>query len=417
MPVRLGKTSQKLLHAIQKIVSGSPAHLKKSLKFSRDAIQYLAPIVRRLLEVSSQWKETAPFLVRSVDFPEKTYHQSDLFNDIPLPIRSTILDSQKIARSYLFMAGSRQIRVHMVLPIADMWEGSRDPAYFRRAIHLIWWWFSVIGEYANCDCGTSVDVYLYLTSHYKFMPQEGPIGPLHANTAFTRTCEKNSTIQIFREEEWFKVLIHETFHSLGLEFSQNPGFTPMYSNAIRLGFKIDTDGLLFETYCEVWATVFNAMFTAVLMKKNENPRRTTVGSIIRATETILLYEMKFALVQSAKVLHYMNISYADFIHHGQDKTVLERLAAYREDTNVFCYYVLKSLMLYHIDGFLGWCGVHNKGSPNFVKTRANMASFIQWFSTIYKDPSYVEEHVYAENQLSHFGGLSEKYTLRMTLWG
>ena len=45
------------------------------------------------------------------------------------------------------------------------------------------------------------------------------IDQIHVNTGFTTTCPVDSEIVIFREEEWFKVFIHETFHNFALDFS------------------------------------------------------------------------------------------------------------------------------------------------------------------------------------------------------
>ena len=45
------------------------------------------------------------------------------------------------------------------------------------------------------------------------------LSPTHANTAVTTTCTADGEICLFRKEEIFKVFIHETFHSLGLDFS------------------------------------------------------------------------------------------------------------------------------------------------------------------------------------------------------
>ena len=42
----------------------------------------------------------------------------------------------------------------------------------------------------------------------------------HVNTAFAYQCSPEGEIVIYREEEWMKVFIHETFHSFGLDLNQ-----------------------------------------------------------------------------------------------------------------------------------------------------------------------------------------------------
>jgi hypothetical protein len=62
---------------------------------------------------------------------------------------------------------------------------------------------------------------LYFTNYLKILPPANGsiIDQEHANTAFTTSCKTNTEINLFREEEWFKVLVHETFHCMGLDFS------------------------------------------------------------------------------------------------------------------------------------------------------------------------------------------------------
>ena len=49
-----------------------------------------------------------------------------------------------------------------------------------------------------------------------------PLVQSHVNSGYTYTCKENNEIVIYREEEWLKVLIHESFHAYGLDFSSFP---------------------------------------------------------------------------------------------------------------------------------------------------------------------------------------------------
>jgi L-rhamnose isomerase len=64
-------------------------------------------------------------------------------------------------------------------------------------------------------------IYIYHTSLLKILPNTNVdiLNENNVNTAFTRTCPSNSEIVVFRKEEWFKVFIHETFHSFGIDFA------------------------------------------------------------------------------------------------------------------------------------------------------------------------------------------------------
>ena len=56
-------------------------------------------------------------------------------------------------------------------------------------------------------------------------------------------------------ELWFKVLIHELFHNLNLDFS-----TANISKSVKKlksYCKLDSDYYIFETYCEIWGRILN----------------------------------------------------------------------------------------------------------------------------------------------------------------
>ena len=68
----------------------------------------------------------------------------------------------------------------------------------------------------------------------------------NVNTAFTYTCNRNNVIHIYRQEEWFKVLIHETFHNLNMDFSKiDNGYSNQFAKDI---FNLNID---FKKYMKV----------------------------------------------------------------------------------------------------------------------------------------------------------------------
>ena len=92
---------------------------------------------------------------------------------------------------------------------------------YTQYVKMMYIWLHICGQYANKACTENLKVFLYPTPFTKKLPTSPSttIGPEHINTAFTMACAKNGQIIIFREEEWFKVFIHETFHSYGLDFA------------------------------------------------------------------------------------------------------------------------------------------------------------------------------------------------------
>lgn len=414
--MKLGQQSQKLHDLISNITAGSPNQFKKSLPLSGTSRLFLQNLLERFRRAYHRFRYR---LLTKKAYPWENVLNSDLFTSIPKEIRDIVVSSPKITQSFEFVVGSRTVRVHMFLPLpfvnTDKGSDKNTQQYFLHAAHLIWLWFHTVSENVRGNCGESVDIYLYLSQHYKRKPQHGPIDVIHANTAYTRTCTKNGIIQIFREEEWFKVLIHETFHNLGLDFSVMSEVTTVYGKTIQEMFHVKTDGLLFETYCETWATIINTMFVASL--SNGFPRtQHNINFIIEKMENILSLESKYSMFQSGKVLHHMGISYSDFIYPDTPESSA-KLQKYQERTNVLCYYVLKSVFLYHLDSFLQWCWIHNQGSLNFVKTKANLKSFYVLIYRLYRKDSYVKEHIYMEEHVKNTKNGFEHETLRMTIYG
>jgi hypothetical protein len=92
---------------------------------------------------------------------------------------------------------------------------------YNRYFDSILMWLYILNQYASKQCANSLTIYLYFTSLEKKLPDSNIhiLDEINVNTAFTTTCPKDSEIVIFRQEEWFKVLIHESFHNFGLDFS------------------------------------------------------------------------------------------------------------------------------------------------------------------------------------------------------
>ena len=78
----------------------------------------------------------------------------------------------------------------------------------------------MLHQYASSECVSKINIVIYLTPFKKVLP-DNSIAILdveNANSAVTLACHNPGEIIIYRKEEWFKVFIHETFHSFGLDF-------------------------------------------------------------------------------------------------------------------------------------------------------------------------------------------------------
>ena len=114
------------------------------------------------------------------------------------------------------------------------------------------------------SCVESLNIYIYLTPFKKELPENKSevIGPIHANTGYTYRCEKKNEIVIYRQEEWFKVFIHETMHTFGNDFETDFDHDHIDNAFIKKIFSLpqDIEIRMSETYSELWARIMNVAF-------------------------------------------------------------------------------------------------------------------------------------------------------------
>jgi hypothetical protein len=197
--------------------------------------------------------------------------------------------------------------VECIVPLCKENEIFRDPEkmdeFFATCVQKIYMWLSVAYRYAPTHCSNTLHIYLYMTSEKKKLPslRDGPIDTVHANTAFTTACAPSTEINIFRKEEWFKVFIHETFHSLGLDFSEMD--TAEANAKICSLFRVKSDVRLFETFFEMWAEIIHDMFYLYLEKK------TSLQKMPAALIDCIANEKLFSVFQCVKVLQFFGLRY------------------------------------------------------------------------------------------------------------
>lgn len=162
---------------------------------------------------------------------------------------------------------------------------------------------------------TPIVAEILLTSAKKFYPKGKVFGPSNVNTGYS-----SDKVVVYRKEEWFKVLIHELFHSLHHE---RVLFEPSLQKRILALFKVDSEVNLYESYCEVWARTLNC---CILSSCNHAP-----------VETLLQHEKKYSLRHMVNVLNHMGLTYPQLFEPSD----------YKEETNVLAYVVLTAILMHH----------------------------------------------------------------------
>jgi len=350
--------------------------------------------------------------IRNIAVPEspsleRTEIREDMLKLIPEVLQRGLTNTPMM--KFSFLIGNLPVHVFMY----DM--HLRD---WHHTFGLIYKWFSFIVPHCPSVCLQPLNIYLFLLKDKKKLPKKGDtIDVIHANTAFTYGCDSQpivngggggggggggrSSITIFRKEEWFKVLMHETFHVLGLDFSTMP--TDFSNGRLREMFKgLDEtcDYRIYESYCEISAEILNVLFFVVLRPFSSLKQQTEM------LKQALSIETTFSLFQWAKILDFYGMDYQGLIE-GQHH--------YTEKTSVISYYALKSVGLFFVDDFIQTFWFQKSNLFLFEKTPAAIRRYCLFFEERYTRKNYIAA---LRERLKGTGSGATpelKNTLRMTL--
>tara|TARA_B100000795_G_scaffold269881_1_gene260878 strand:+ start:803 stop:2047 length:1245 start_codon:yes stop_codon:yes gene_type:complete len=202
----------------------------------------------------------------------------------------------------------------------------------------------------------SLEINIILTDLKKELPSNPNevLGSFNVNTGITWACKREGEILVYREEEWFKVLIHELFHSLCFDFSDLNINKSMKNEITKMFFIKHSYFSITETYCEFWANIINS----ILISYNITDNYKDFISYFQMFNTMEKY---FSIFQCIKVLDHMNLNY-DII--TSDKNVFRKLSIqnYKEKTNVLGYYILKMVWLFHSNEMLDFFAKNNENN-------------------------------------------------------
>jgi hypothetical protein len=345
------------------------------------------------------------------------------YNYIVEEIKMQFESASKIGKKYTFSIGSRKFNINMIKPLKNIQcsqqEGRKTYKTFDKMFRKMYVWLFVACSYANTICSPELDIYIYLTEYKKVLPEfnNETLLAIHANTAFTMACPiRSNEIYIFREEEWFKVFVHETFHSLGLDFAQIPEETTekqMFSI-----FPIKCDLRLYEAYTEFWAEIINIIFISVNTTVCKNTSDIDIKQVIQKIEGHIHNEQVFSLFQCVKVLHHYGIKYRE-LYEKTERSQHIRLMRYKEETQIFSYYIIKSILIYYYSDFIEWCCIHNNMSIQFANEQTNINEFIKFIKKRYNSEEYSKTiHIFEYMFSKYFkinSGKIEFETMRMSI--
>ena len=138
-----------------------------------------------------------------------------------------------------------------------------------------------------------------------------------------------SHITIWRQEEIYKVLIHELIHFYELDFNSNynnlNNIIDLYCKKL---YNISGKNHDNEAFTEIMANIINCCLVSYYTKKDVNK--------------IFNIEVLFSLFQAYKL----------FTYFGYDTRNIDWHIQFKQNTSVFSYYIIKCALLYNISDFI-----------------------------------------------------------------
>ena len=372
-------------------------------KLSKTSKLFLLNIIRQIKRGAQLWQGPSGSQIIDAGSLPKGIHYKYLQNEMT-SIHNYLENERHIGKHYELTIGNRSFNIFITRPSSDKRQNAILYDIMDKDICKIYLWLFVCCHYSRQVCSQTMDIYMYLTDLKKTLPENAAdcLTMNHVNTAFTVPCPKGSNeIYIFRCEEWFKVFIHETLHSFGLDFAlaREPEMATMFQSI----FPIDSDFEFTETYAEIWGEVINLLFVSI-HESSSDPVLNT-NQLFKAIETDLNREQLMSIFQMVKILDHMKMKYRELFIPDNP---------YTEKTNVFPYYILKSVLMFHINEFFEWCHIHNDGSIQFKNE--NVSNFFEFVVSRSQKENYMKTIDFFESWFKkNKNGLPVMRSLRMSI--
>lgn len=359
--------------------------IQHDVKFSRHTLSVLKILFRC---IDSHYQNLNQD-IHSVVTTSKVLYETDIIDIKKKLSRQTrflkkdliqqIADECKYMYKYSFVIQNRTLNIQFITKQKNQ---RKMNTYFK----FCYLWFLVISKFSTPMCPKVLDVTMYMSSIKKMMPsKDQQMDTIHVNSAFTYGgCRLQNEITIFRKEEWLKVLMHESIHAMGMDFSFYDNTD--INNNLQSIFPLNITFNAFEAYTETWAIIWHNIFYAYLDTKS------SYWNFIKSFKDVYLYECYFSYYQLEKVLSHHNMKFEDL--YIQTQSAMEKRQTYSEKTSIFSYYILKTILLQHMDDFLHFCCL----DPNIMKVNTRyMNDFIQLIIKNYHHfPFHMKENITSE---------------------
>ena len=171
---------------------------------------------------------------------------------------------------------------------------------------------------------------ILLGKQKKYIYETDTMTPININSG---SSLRGSFVNIWREEELEKVLIHEIQHFYNCDFHAfDKGYNEL-SKFINKQFSIEGSDKVNESINEVMAIIIHMIYQHIKLNID--------------LSIIYSYEMYFTMFQIAKIIvFYGGTSYDSLFKNNQ------KFITFKQTTSVLSYYVIKGLLLFNINDTL-----------------------------------------------------------------
>lgn len=249
-----------------------------------------------------------------------------------------------------------------------------------------------------------LNVYLFLTPFERKLEivnennEKIILGAKHCNGGFCYGCVNAGEIIIYRFEEWFKVFSHECVHNFGVDSyiwkfiydvkSHDIKSSEIYNkflNNFNLSNNINNSNFdigLQECIVEFWGEFLNnAIFSYNYSKSCNLSDSPKLFKIYLSTfEKIMNNELMHGLLQITKILNNNSMTFERLLENIEKKQ-----NNYRENSHLFSYYILKTLIIYNYKNYINKPFSLNKNNKiifNYESNIENMELFLNYIIEI-----------------------------------
>lgn len=170
----------------------------------------------------------------------------------------------------------------------------------------------------------SLNIYIYLSKFKKEITLKKSLGLNEINSGVSLT---HHWLQVFRQEEIYKVLIHEILHNLQMDIN----IPNLFDNDIKHIHISDKSHpiIINEAYTEVMSLYLYTIFIGIINNKD--------------IWNIFIDEEKFTIYQINKIFKHYNIDNISYFSKPND---------FIQDTNIIPYYIIKYLLMLNMKYFV-----------------------------------------------------------------